>query len=152
MECLEQFCTGKSDVFEKNIFTFMHNFPEHSGVPCEFSSLVSLHLGETVAPQSLLYNKCKYTERMTTDSCFWSPIPGIHVCGAMREWIQQNPILEKKVSFSAGYDPFLTDSMVIGTLGKGRMNCCGEWTGQVHLEVELVSARVTCWLAIRVPS
>lgn len=41
--------------------------------------------------------------------------------------------------------------MAAGPLGTVRMNCCGEWTGQIHLEAVLVSAGVMFWWGIRGP-
>lgn len=58
----------------------------------------------------------------------------------------------KNGSFSAGYEPFLRHSMAAGTLRRGRVNCCGEQTGQINLEAVLVSAGVMCWWGIRVPA
>lgn len=94
---------------------------------------------------------------MTTASpCCWPPIPGIHVCEVMWRADQGMDSAEnypgKNGSFSAGCEPFLRHSMAAGTLGRGRMNRCGEWTGQIHLEAVLVSAGVMCWCGIRAPA
>lgn len=107
--------------------------------------------------QSLLYSKCKYIEGMITASpCCWPPIPGIPICESVWRFDQGMDSAEnypgKNGSFSAGCEPFLRHSVAAGTLGRGRMKSCSEWTGQIHLEAVLVSAAVMCWWGIRAPA